>query len=159
MWRGGRIRICDIGCGKGRYLKKLSKAFPDIEYYATDLSANVMEDIHCTEEKRVGRLTQIPYADETFDLVYVCEALEHAINLEGALKELYRIIKNRGVVCIIDKPIEKLGQLQIYEWEQWIDDNSIKNFVKGCRANLEIVESVPYEDKDDGLFKAWIIRK
>ena len=118
-----------------------------------------MEDIHCTEEKRVGRLTQIPYADETFDLVYVCEALEHAINLEGALKELYRIIKNRGVVCIIDKPIEKLGQLQIYEWEQWIDDNSIKNFVKGCRANLEIVESVPYEDKDDGLFKAWIIRK
>ena len=98
-------------------------------------------------------------SDENFDLVYICEAYEHAININAAFKELYRITKPGGKFIIIDKPIEKLGQLEIYEWEQWISDEDMIRFTKECGGELEIVKSVPYEGIDDGLFRAWIISK
>ena len=129
------------------------------EYYAMDLSEQVMHEITCVKDKRTGRLTQIPYENSFFDLVYVCEALEHAINLEGAFKELYRIIKSGGKFIIIDKPLDKLGEIEIYEWEQWISDDAMQKFTDECGGKLEIIKSIPYEDKDDGLFRAWIVTK
>lgn len=154
------IAVCDIGCGKGRYLRRLSAEYPTNDYYAMDLSENVMKDISFVKEKRTGRLTQIPYTNEAFDLVYVCEAFEHAIHLEGAFKELYRIVKNGGQFVIIDKPAEKLGQMELYEWEQWISDSKIQSYTDACGGKLEIIKSVSYEDgRDDGLFRAWIVTK
>lgn len=153
----GEIKVCDVGCGKGRYLKRLLTEFPDNEFYAMDLSENVMKDICCVKEKRTGYLTSIPYKDEMFDFVYVCEALEHAIYIEGAIKELCRIVKKGGQVVIIDKPQEKLGSLEIEEWEQWISDTDMRKYTQACGGQLKIIRSVPYENKNDGLFRAWIL--
>lgn len=158
---GGRqpLEICDIGCGKGRYLKRLVQDCPDNRYYASDISTEVMEKITYVTEKKVGSLTDIAFQTNQFDFVYTCEAFEHAINIHGAFKELYRIVKPGGKLVIIDKPLEKLGQLELYEWEQWIDDKDIKRFTEECGGKLEIEESIPYENKDNGLFRAWIITK
>lgn len=151
--------VCDIGCGKGRYLKRLIKDFPSMDFYASDLSEAVMKNITGVKEKRVGGLTNIPYESEKFDFVYVCEAFEHAIHIKSAFNELYRVTKKGGKFVIIDKPIEKLGALEIYEWEQWISDDDIKRFADECGGTLEIVKSVPYEGRDDGLFRAWIVTR
>jgi malonyl-CoA O-methyltransferase len=156
---GSGAAICDIGCGKGRYLKRLSVEHPENEYYAMDLSSAVMKEINYVQAKQVGRLTQIPYGDDQFDLVYVCEALEHAVNLQGAFMELYRIVKQGGKLVIIDKPEDRIGSHEIYEWEQWISDEDIHRFVQSCGGTLRIIKSVPYEGKNDGLFRAWIITK
>lgn len=153
------LKVCDIGCGKGRYLKKLMLECPTNKYYAMDLSMNVMEGIFGVEEKRQGSLTNISYEDESFDIVYVCEAFEHAINLRGAFKELYRVIKKGGKMVIIDKPIEKMGSLKIDEWEQWISDDDIRKFTEECGGELEIETSIPYENKNDGLFRGWVVTK
>ena len=153
------VSICDVGCGKGRYLKNLIADFPDYEYYAMDLSERVMQGIDYVKEKRVGYLTRIPYDDESFDFVYVCEAFKHAIHLESAFKELYRIVRKGGKLAIIDKPIEKLGQMEIDEWEQWISDADIRKYTDDCGGQLEIIESVPYENKNDGLFRAWTVTR
>ena len=124
-----------------------------------DLSTKVMEDLCCVSEKRQGSLTNICYEDNYFDMVYACEAYEHAINLHGAFKELYRITKHGGRFVIIDKPIEKLGSLKIDEWEQWISDEDMQKFTDECGGILDIEESIPYENKNDGLFRAWIVTK
>jgi len=153
------LSICDVGCGKGRYLKRLIMDYPRHKYYAYDLSEQVMKDVAGVADKKTGYLTQISYSDEAFDVVYVCEAYEHAINLKGAFKELYRILKPGGTLIIIDKPLEKQGQLKLYEWEQWISDEDIKNYSSELGGTLKIIESVPYEGKDDGLFRAWIINR
>lgn len=156
---GGHLSVCDVGCGKGRYLKKLAVDCPNNMYYASDISERVMSSIMCVKEKRLGSMTNIDYDNNSFDIVYACEAFEHAISLKVAFRELYRITKPGGKLVIIDKPIEKLGQLEIYEWEQWISDNDIKNYTEDCGGTLEIIHSVPYENNDDGLFRAWIISK
>ena len=156
---GCKINVCDVGCGKGRYLKRLVKDFPDNDYYASDISEKVMIGIDYIKEKRWGSMTNIAYADNSFDIVYACESFEHAINLKSAFKELYRITKPGGKLVVIDKPVEKLGRLEIYEWEQWIDDKDVWGYTEECGGLLEIVKSVPYENKDDGLFRAWIVTK
>ncbi len=153
------LTILDMGCGKGRYVKKLTVDCPDNDYYAGDISEKVMKNVSCVKEKRLCNMTNISYPNDCFDFVYVCEAYEHAINLKAAFKELYRITKSGGKFVIIDKPVEKLGQLEIYEWEQWISDSDIETFTDECGGKLEIVESVPYENRNDGLFRAWIITK
>lgn len=156
----GKLLICDVGCGKGRYLHNLMEEFPENEYYALDLSSSVMKEITTVTEKKTGALTDIPYAENSFDLVYACEAFEHAINLRGAFYELYRIVKPGGRFVIIDKPVEALGCMEIDEWEQWIEDADMRRFAEECGGKLEIIKSVSYENnKDDGLFRAWIVTK
>lgn len=155
----GGGKILDVGCGKGRYLKHLIKDIPNNEYYAVDISENVVRGISCVKEKKIGSLTCIPYESNYFDLIYACESYEHSINLCGAFKELYRCTKLGGYIVIIDKPIEKLGQMEIYEWEQWISDVDISKYTEVCGGQLEIIKSVSYENRDDGLFRAWIVKK
>lgn len=41
-------------------------------------------------------------------MVYCCESLEHAINMEGGMKEIYRVAKQNSIIVIIDKPIKNL---------------------------------------------------
>lgn len=155
--QGAALEICDVGCGKGRYIKNLFARFQECNYHAVDLSEKVMSKLPDWVDKRHGGLTQIPYDDGVFDYVYVCEALEHAIHINGALKELWRVTKKGGKIVIIDKPVEQLGKLEIDEWEQWIDDRQIKEFVDCRGGKLNIIKSVSYENRDDGLFRAWVI--
>lgn len=153
------LSICDVGCGKGRYLKNLISEMPEHCYCATDISENVMKNITGVKEKKIGNLTSIPYEDERFDYVYVCEALEHALNIKASIQECLRILRPKGMLLIIDKPVEKLGKLQIQDWERWIDDKQIREIASEAGAKIDIVQSVPYEGKDDGLFRAWILQK
>ena len=155
----GTVAVCDIGCGKGRYIQNLVMKYPNNKYYACDLSHKVMDGLKSPIEKKQGRLTCIPYHNAMFDFVYVCEALEHAINLEGSLKEIFRVLKPDGIAVIIDKPVEQLGKLKIEDWEQWIDDEQLSSIVQQLGGGLEIIKSVAYEGKMDGLFRAWIIKK
>lgn len=156
---GCKLKVCDVGCGKGRYLKRLKEIFPNNHYYASDISERVIQKIDFIDNLKIGQMTNLPFNDDSFDFVYSCEAFEHAINLKGAFNEMHRVTKKNGIFLILDKPVEKLGQLDIYEWEQWINDADIIKWSKELNCKLDIINSVSYDDKDDGLFRAWIMRK
>lgn len=153
------LNICDAGCGKGRYLNNLMKEMPNHNYYATDISDNVMKNIKGVHDKKVGSLTDIPYNDESFDYVYVCEALEHSLNIGTSIRECLRVLRPGGILLVIDKPVEKLGMMQIEEWERWISDAEMKSIALKTGTKLHIVPKVSYEGKDDGLFRGWIFEK
>ncbi len=151
-------KILDIGCGKGRYLSNLTKKYIKHDYYAVDLSSTVMNYIDCTiKEKRQGTLTNIPYDNKMFDFVYTCEALEHAIDIENAIKELVRVTKPGGKIIIIDKNEELLGQFEIGEWEQWFNKNKLLNLLNKYCHFVSCEQNIPYEgNESDNLFLAWI---
>ena len=150
----------DVGCGKGRYLKNLLIDASKNSYYGVDISTDVMRLIH---DKRIqlaqGTLTDIPHEDEIFDVVFTCEALEHAIDIDGAIRELARVTKKGGLIIVIDKSKSALGEMEITPWEQWFDEKELQDIMlKYCRS-VEVHTRVPYENvKDSNLFSGWIGR-
>ena len=110
--------------------------------------------------KQNGTLTQIPYADNTFDITYAVESLEHAIFPDNAIKEMLRVTKDGGKVVVVDKFKKALGMLEIDDWEQWFEDDIFQNAINGTKSSLKIVDKISYDGYDaDGLFRAWVITK
>ncbi len=156
------LHVCDVGCGKGCYLRNLLEdtAERTIKFSCADISEKVMRKIPAAVEKRQGSLLQIPYEDEMFEIVYVAEALEHAICAENAVKELLRITKPGGKVIVIDKNRHAKGLLEVEEWEQWFDDAFFAELAARYKFRLEIRENLSYNDHvQDGLFNGWILHK
>lgn len=149
-------RVLDVGCGKGRYLRLLIKQFPNAQCYGIDVSEELLR--FCPKEAKtsVGTMLAIKYPDSWFDCVLSIEALEHAVNIEAAVKEMSRVLKPGGKIIIIDKNEAKLGTMKIMPWERWFSPKQITQLLSkyGVIANHK---QVPYEQlsKPDGLFLAW----
>ena len=147
-----------MGCGKGRYLKNLRKDFPKTELFGVDISENVLQYVSVEKASlSVGTVTDTKYGNDFFDMVYICEALEHAIDIESSVRELARVAKSEGTIVIIDKNIELLGCMEIDEWEQWFDKEALKTIMQRYCSDVQIIEEIDYEGKNsDELFCAWI---
>lgn len=150
--------ILDVGCGKGRYLKNLLEDVPEAKLYGVDLSLEVMKDLPNQVEQKQGSLTNLPYSNQSFDLVFACESLEHCINLNGAINELERVIKPGGALIVIDKN-SKIRTNHLSPWEQWFDSNKLKEILVKKGFTVKVVDNIPYDGKVDRLFSAWIAVK
>jgi malonyl-CoA O-methyltransferase len=152
-------KILDAGCGTGRYLiNLLQEDLEGIEWSGCDLSLKVMTTLPKEIATKQGSLLNLPYPTGYFDFVYTCEALEHSVNLDGALAELIRVVKKGGHLLIIDKDIKKSGRLRIAEWEQWFDIE-LKNKLEVLGCSVAVFDNIPYENKSDGLFCGWLAEK
>ncbi len=154
----GGNKVLDLGCGKGRYLKRLVEDMPDNHYVAVDLSEGVMDFF--TEniaKKKQGSLTNIPYDDDYFDMVYACESLEHAVDIKNAVREMGRVTRSGGKIMIIDKNLKALGALEITPWEQWFDEDDLKKIMECYCTNVLLYNDISYDGKNpDGLFCIWV---
>lgn len=155
--RRGGVSVLDVGCGKGAYIHNLLMDVSGAKYTAVDISTKVMSFIKDTAvERKEGSLTEIPYPDDTFDFTYTTEALEHAVDIESAVRELCRVTRPGGEVLILDKNIEKIGALEIGEWEQWFDVEKLRDELGKHCSEIRVNENVGYNGKADGLFCVWI---
>lgn len=161
-YKFSEIKILDLGCGKGRYLKNLREDNiidkSRIQFYATDISKKVMNYIgNQNIIKKVGSLTNIPYQDNFFDVVYTCEALEHSVDIASAIKEMARVTKSGGKVIIIDKNRSKLGTMLIEEWEQWFDIGELKAILLRYCKDVQVMENINCSTSNvDDLFVMWV---
>jgi len=151
----GKLAL-DAGCGKGRFARVLKDQNPNAEIVALDLALAMLAHAHPPLKACCGTLTQYPFRDSSFDLVYATESLEHAVDIEAAVAELTRVLKPGGRLVIIDKNIAQWGRFETPAWERWFDRNEMERLLaKHCReVSSEFIsywEDVP----PDGLFIAW----
>ncbi len=97
-------KILDIGCGKGYLLYDFLKVIPDAEIYGIDISnyaiSNSKEEIR--ERLYLGNATNLPWADDYFDLVISITTLHNlpSYDLFDALKEMERVGKSNKYLCV-----------------------------------------------------------
>jgi SAM-dependent methyltransferase len=93
-------RILDVGCGTGRKSRHL------VECGATVVGCDISEPgigvartrLH---EAVVCDLTQgLPFADESFDVVFSSAVLEHIYPVQRVLAEMYRVLRPGGRVVV-----------------------------------------------------------
>ena len=160
------LRIADIGCGKGRYLKKLILDFPNNEYHGLDLSETVFKYSKNPKIKlSVGNILKTNYDNESFDMVFAVESIERAVFVDLAINEMCRITKSGGSVVIIDKVDKAFDDFKYSEWiypeelstKQWLNEKNIcQIFNDNGISDVEIID-VPIPEGE--LYKAFIGRK
>lgn len=97
-------RILDIGCGKGFLLFDFLKVLPNAEVYGLDISnyaiANSKEEIR--DRLVLGNATQLPWPDNSFDLVISINTFHNLYNyeLDQALREMERVGKGNKYFCV-----------------------------------------------------------
>jgi malonyl-CoA O-methyltransferase len=156
----GNHRLLDAGCGKGRYARVLLEQNPDARVTGLDISEQMLHSVPPGIGKVSGILTELPFADGSFDGVYATESLEHAVDIERAIAEMCRILRPGGKLAIIDKNAEHWGKLKTPAWERWFGRRELEKLLaRHCRT----VRSEPisyWEDvAPDGLFLAWFAEK
>lgn len=94
------LRLLDVGCGSGWS----SYAFALSGYNASgiDLNARGFEAPSAEHlQLREGSLLEIPFPNESFDVVASYQVIEHVSAPEKALSEMARVCRSGGVVCIV----------------------------------------------------------
>lgn len=94
----GEPRILDVGCGTGANLKLLSQ-FGKAE--GVDVSTDALEfckqrglDVH------LGAAEQLPFEENSFDLVTALDVVEHLDDDVAGLKEMRRVLKPNGRILL-----------------------------------------------------------
>lgn len=101
--RGSKIMILDAGCGCGHFLKWLERYFPYAAIYGIDLDEQKLTI--ASQRLKITKLINqdvhnLPFKDETFEIVSALQILEHLEEPEIFLREVNRILKNNGLLII-----------------------------------------------------------
>lgn len=94
---GGNKRILDVGCGTKPY----KNLFQKDDYAGIDIKRDVHSD--SGGEKAADKFyngQNIPYNDSSFDMVISTQVFEHVECPEKLLKEIYRVLKNGGILFL-----------------------------------------------------------
>lgn len=100
--------ILDIGCGPGSITQGLAKLAPEAEVIGVDISENQIQlatELAKTESSenlsfQQASIFELPFADNSFDLIYCQTVFVHIPEHKKALAETKRVLKPKGVLAI-----------------------------------------------------------
>ena len=99
-------KILDLGCGNGISSRLLNQANFDV--VGTDISPLFLQDARNWENLHDGPklryqvcdVLELPFEDESFDVICSNELIEHLPDVETALKEMVRVVRQDGRVLL-----------------------------------------------------------
>lgn len=110
---GSRGRLLDVGCGRGLFLKLAQEKGWKVE--GVDVSRHAAEYGRRSLgiEVRTGTLEEAAFRSQSFDAVTLWDCLEHVDDPLGTLREVHRVLRERGRCLVLtpnmDSLIPRLG--------------------------------------------------
>jgi SAM-dependent methyltransferase len=104
-------RALEIGAGTGYFSLNLLRAGVVGEAVATDISPGMLRrlsdsaaELGLEVETAACEAAELPFGDDSFDLVFGHAVLHHLPDLEGAFREFARVLRPGGVVAFCGEP-------------------------------------------------------
>jgi ubiquinone/menaquinone biosynthesis C-methylase UbiE len=103
-WRGRRdARVADIGCGDGYGTSVILDGLGYSRFVGLDLSPEKLHSA-CRNidacRAVLGDAEGLPFCDESFDVIFSLETLEHLIDPSAALREVHRVLRAGGMLLL-----------------------------------------------------------
>jgi SAM-dependent methyltransferase len=92
-------RVLDAGCGSGRTLQELTR-YGEVHGIELDPGAAELARRRGHGEVRVGRLEELPWGPDSFDLITCLDVIEHTPDDRVTLTELRRVTKPGGFLLV-----------------------------------------------------------
>jgi ubiquinone/menaquinone biosynthesis C-methylase UbiE len=109
----GWARSLEIGAGTGYFSLNLLQAGVIREAVCTDISRGMLDELEGTAARLGLSVTtarcdaqELPFADDTFDLVFGHAVLHHLPDLDAAFREFRRVLRPGGRVAFCGEPSE-----------------------------------------------------
>ena len=109
-------RVLDVGCGDGFFTAQILQRFNLKNIYGLDISSKAVDLArlkHPEIKFQQGALNHIPEETNSIDSVTMIEVIEHLVDIEGTLKELFRVMKPGGILLITTTDFNLLKQVII----------------------------------------------
>jgi len=92
-------RVLEAGCGTGLVMSRLAEVASSVHGF--DLSPGMVQRARARGlSVALGSVTQVPFRDESFDLVCSFKVLAHVPSITDALRELARVTKPGGMLAL-----------------------------------------------------------
>jgi ubiquinone/menaquinone biosynthesis C-methylase UbiE len=104
----GGSRVLDVGTGPGRVPIELARRCPDLHIEGLDLSPEMIAHARhvAGPDNRarftVGDVADLPFADDSFDLIIATMTQHHWADPRAAMRELSRVLRGDGQLWIYD---------------------------------------------------------
>ena len=117
---GPGSRILDVGCGKGYLLYEFTQVIPGAQVAGLDISQYAIDNAK-EEVKpflRIGNATDLPYEENSFDLVVSINTLHNLYNyqLRQALQEIQRVGKDHKYI-VLDSYRNEREKMNLLYWQ------------------------------------------
>lgn len=114
--------LLDIGSGRGVFLYALMENFPNLNIKASDIEEKCVNDIknYFELDTILCDAKDLPFEDNSFDVVTALECLEHMENYEEAIKEILRVAKNNVIISVPSKEDDNEGHINFLNKEEFI---------------------------------------
>ena len=102
--------VLEVGCGEGDLCAHLQAQRP-ADFVGLDISAKVLQlarDQHPTMPLSVQSAASLAFDSNSFDLVVICEVLEHLPDPRAALKEVARVARRDVILSVPREPVWRL---------------------------------------------------
>lgn len=110
--------LLDLGTGTGDLAREALSAFPQARVVGADFTLEMMRvgQKNGALDFSTADALHLPFPASTFDAVVSGFLMRNVINLNKALEEQYRILKNGGRIVILDTTRPKKNLLSPFIW-------------------------------------------
>lgn len=106
----GDSLVLEAGCGVGAQTIHLARNSPQAEITSVDISKPSLAHAKALMDRegisnvqfQIADIMELPFAEGTFDHVFICFVLEHLPDPVGALRSLKRVLKKGGSITVIE---------------------------------------------------------
>ena len=141
-------RLLDVGCGGGRFLRRMQKRGWQVVGTDFDEQATRKVSDRYGIETHVGDLPQCALPAASFDAITLSQAIEHLYDPQATLRECLRLLKPGGLLVLTTPNATSIGASEFgASWRGWEAPRHLQLFTVASlsaltrAAGLDIVEA------------------